>query len=84
MTVTKVVVLVLRIPEHWDLHFSDFSMNFYAFSKFAVFSSCRFCRLTIGTFVSFKERSLGGLFRTREKLAAPFPARRVAGGEGKG
>ena len=80
----KLVDFVSRIPGQLSFHFYDFSMNFYTFSKFAVFSSCRFCRLTIGTFVSFKERSLGGLFRTREKLAAPFPARRVAGGEGKG
>ena len=26
--VTKVVGLVTRIPKHWDLYFSDFSMNF--------------------------------------------------------
>ena len=30
----KVVDLVERIPEHLDLHFYDFSMNFYTFSKF--------------------------------------------------
>ena len=36
MTVTIVVVLVLRIPEHFSLHFSDFYMIFYAFLKFAV------------------------------------------------
>ena len=58
MTVTNVVVLVLMIPEHLDLNLSNFSMNFYAFSKFAFFSSCHFCRLTPGTLVSFKGRSL--------------------------
>jgi len=31
----KVVDLVARIPEHLDLHFSDFSMNLYWFCKFA-------------------------------------------------
>ena len=36
MTVTNVVVLVLRIPEHLDLNFDDLYTNFYAFSKFAV------------------------------------------------
>ena len=34
--VTKVVVLVTRIPKHLDLHFSDFSTNFYVFSKFSL------------------------------------------------
>ena len=36
MHVTKLVDLVARIPKHLDLHFTDFSMNFYAFSKFTV------------------------------------------------
>ena len=34
--VTKLVELVAWIPKHFSSHFSDFSMNFYAFSKFAV------------------------------------------------
>ena len=32
--VMKLVDFIARIPEHLDLHFYDFSMNFYAFSKF--------------------------------------------------
>ena len=36
MHVTKLVDLVAKIPKHLDLHFTDFSMNFYAFSKFTV------------------------------------------------
>ena len=32
--VMKLVDFIARIPEHLDLHFNDFSMNFYAFSKF--------------------------------------------------
>ena len=34
--VTKLVELVSRIPKHFSLHFSEFSTNFYAFSKFTV------------------------------------------------
>ena len=34
MPVKKDVDLVARIPKHLDLHFFDFYMNFYAFSKF--------------------------------------------------
>ena len=32
--VVKIVDIVARIPKHLDLYFYDFSMNFYAFSKF--------------------------------------------------
>ena len=34
--VTKIVELVARIPNHFSSYFSDFSMNFYAFSKFTI------------------------------------------------
>ena len=34
--VTKLVELVARIPKKISSHFSDFSTNFYAFSKFTV------------------------------------------------
>ena len=34
--VTKIVDLVARIPKHFISRFSDFSTNFYAFSKFSV------------------------------------------------
>ena len=34
MHVTKLVYLIAQIPNHLDLHFYDFSMNFYTFSKF--------------------------------------------------
>ena len=36
MHVTKLVVLVTRIPKHLGLYFSDFSTNFYVFSKFSL------------------------------------------------
>ena len=48
MHVTKLVDFIVRIPEHLDLHFSNFSTNFYAISKFTGFlflSSCSFCSL---------------------------------------
>jgi len=37
----KVVDLVARIPEHLDLHFSDFSTILYGIYKFAVFENKR-------------------------------------------
>ena len=39
MNVTKVVVIVLRIPKHFSLHFSDFSTILYGIYKFAVFEN---------------------------------------------
>ena len=39
MTVTKLVVLVLRISEKFSVHFYDLSMILYAFYKFAAFRS---------------------------------------------
>ena len=35
----KVVDLVARIPEHLDLHFSNFSTILYGIYKFAVFEN---------------------------------------------
>ena len=34
--VVKLVDIVARIPKNLDLKFSNFSTNFYAFSKFTV------------------------------------------------
>ena len=50
VNVTKVVVLVLRIPEHFSLHFYYFYTNCYVFLKFTVlkfkhilqFDPCKF------------------------------------------
>ena len=39
MTITKVVVLVLRIPEQLSLYFSEFSTILYGIYKFADFDS---------------------------------------------
>jgi hypothetical protein len=39
VTVIKIVVLVLRIPEHFSLHFYVFSTIFYGIYKFAAFDS---------------------------------------------
>ena len=85
MTVTKVVVLILRIPEQLSLYFSDFSTILYGIYKFAAFDS--------SVHVSFSLRPLGFCFfsgevpggsseQSRER-ARRFPARRVTGGEGK-
>ena len=85
MTVTKVVVLVLRIPEQLSLYFAEFSTILYGIYKFAAFDS--------SVHVSFSLRPLGFCFfsgevpggsseQSRER-AWRFPARRVTGGEGK-
>ena len=85
MTVTKVVVIVLRIPEQFSLYFSDFFTILYGIYNFAAFDS--------SVHVSFSLRPLGFCFfswevpsgsseqsRERERR---FPAMGLAGGEGK-
>ena len=47
MTVTKVVVLVLRIPEQLSLYFSDFSTILYGIYKFAAFDSSVHVRFSL-------------------------------------
>ena len=85
MTVTKVVDIVLRIPEQLILYFSEFYTILYGIYKFAAFDS--------SVHVSFSLRPLGFCFfsgevpggsseQSRER-ARHFPARRVTGGEGK-
>jgi len=81
VNVTKLVVLVARIPKHFDLHFYDFSTNFYAFSKFAVLSSSTICRLDPVTLVSFNWRSLVTV-QNRGGEPRQFPAGKLTGGEG--
>ena len=46
--VTKLVGLVTRIPKRLDLYFYDFSMNFYAFSKFTDLNSRVHVVFTLG------------------------------------
>ena len=82
MTVTKVVVIVLRIPEHFSLHFSDFYTILYGIYKFAAFdSSVHVCfSLRPLDFCFFSGEVPGGLNRTEEGLARRFPALGMAGG----
>ena len=56
--VIKLIYFVARIPKHLDLHFSDFSTNFYEFSNFAVLSSWRFCTWPPGLLASSPGRPL--------------------------
>ena len=58
MTVTKVVVLVLSIPEQLSLYFYDFSTILYGIYKFAAFDS--------SVHVSFSLRPLGFCFFSGE------------------
>ena len=83
MTVTKVVVLVLRIPEHFSLHFSDFYTIFWAFLKFAVLKFKHNLQIDPWKFWFFSNEVPGGTSQNRGGLARRFPARRVTGGEGK-
>ena len=89
MNVTKVVVLVLRIPEHFSLHFSDFYTIFYSFLKFAVLSLGTFCSLTPGSFGSFNLGSLAEI-QNRGGTGSAFPGdgdgwrRGESGGTGRG
>ena len=58
MTVTKLVVLVLRIPDQFSLYFYDFSMILYGIYKFAVLRV--FLQIRPRSFVSSHRRSLVG------------------------
>ena len=85
MTVTKVVVLVLRILEHFSLHLYDFSTILYGIYKFAAFDSSvhvSFSLRPLG-FCFFSGEVPGGRLRTEQGRARHFPVRRVTGGEGK-
>ena len=85
MTVTKVVVLVLRIPEQLSLYFSDFFTILYGIYNFAAFDS--------SVHVSFSLRPLGFCFFSGEvpggsseqsrEWERRFSAMGLAGGEGK-
>ena len=85
MTVTKVVVLVLRIPEHFSLHLYDFSTILYGIYKFAAFDSSVHVSFSLRPldFCFFSGKVPGGLNRTEQGRAQRFPAMGLAGGEGK-
>ena len=85
MTVTKVVVLVLRIPEQSSLYFSDFATIFYGIYKFAAFDSSVHVRFSLRPldFCFFSGEVPGGTEQNRGDLARWFPAMRVTGGRGK-
>ena len=83
MTVTKVVVLALRIPEQLILHFYDFSTNCYVFSKFTVLKFKHILQFDPWRFWFFSNEVPGGTSQNRGGLARRFPAMGLAGGEGK-
>ena len=84
MTVTKVVVLVLRIPEQLSLYFSDFSTILYGIYKFAAFDSSVHVRFHLGPWIFvFLRGSPWRNSQNRADLARRFPAMGLAGGEGK-
>jgi hypothetical protein len=85
VTVTKVVFLVLRIPEHLSLYFSNFYMILCVFYKFASFDSSvhvRFSHRPLD-FCFFSGEVPGGRLRTEQGRLRRFPVRRVTDGEGK-
>ena len=67
MNVTKVVGFVPGIRKHLSLHFYDFSMNCYEFSKFTAKCSCNFCHLPPESNFLITNRSLAGLGRGTEE-----------------
>ena len=68
MTVTKVVVLVLRIPEHFSFHFSDFYTILFGIYKFAAFDSSVYVRFSLRPlgFCFFSGEVPGGSLHNRE------------------
>ena len=83
----KVVDLVVRIPKHLDLHFSDFYMNLYRIYKFAGLENKKKKKEL------FAQRPLEDFFFSRigpwpdleagEAAVSRIPAPGVNGGEGK-
>ena len=72
----KVVDLVAGIPEHLDLHFSDFSTILYGIYKFSVFENKRKRKRTLAfrplEVCFFSLEVPGGGNRTGEGRAAVF------------
>ena len=68
MNVTKVVVLVLRIPEQLSLYFSDFYTILCVFYKFASFDSSVYVRFSLRPlgFCFFSGEVPGGSLQNRE------------------
>ena len=83
MIVTKVVVLVLRIPEQLSLYFFYFYMILYVFYKFAVLKFMYILHFSPCTFVSSPQESLDGLNRAEEGKGSRILTSFLAGGEGK-
>ena len=86
MHVTKLVYFVSRNPKHLSLHFYDFSMNCYEFSKFTAKISCNFCHLPPESSFLITNRSLAGLGRGTEESRPDSgeEARRHEGQVGEG
>ena len=74
MTVTKVVVLVLRIPEQLSLYFAEFSTILYGIYKFAAFDSSVHVRFSLRPldFCFFSGEVPGGLNRTKRRRRWDF------------
>ena len=67
----KLVEFVVRIPTHLDLHFYDFSMNFYTFSKIT--------DLNFRVHVTFSLRPLKSSFWFTIGSFACFPLNKAVG-----
>ena len=74
MNVTKVVVLVLRIPEQLSLYFSDFSTILYGIYNFAAFDSSVHVSFSLRPldFCFFSGKVPGGLNRTEQRRRWDF------------
>jgi len=83
----KVLDLVTRNSYQLSLHFSNFSTNLYRFYKFTALENKKekgplFAQRPLD-FCFFSGKVPGVLDRTGERFARHFPARSLAGGEGK-
>ena len=70
MTITKVVVLVISIPEQLSLYFSDFYTILYVFYKFAVLKFMYILQFGPWKFRSFNCRSLAEMSKQRRNGGA--------------
>ena len=74
MNVTKVVVLVLRIPEQLSLHFYDFYTNCYVFSKFTVLKFKHILQIDPWKFWFFSNEVPGGSTKQGRGKGGRIPA----------
>ena len=69
MTVTKLVVIIIRIPEHFSLHFYEFSTILY---RIFMSSDSGFTDKSLGSFISPQIYPWPDYVETEEEEVAGF------------